>query len=180
MLKFAMLAVLQGLTVASPMTAITAARAQAVTALPSVDLNRFAGAWYEIARLPFKREKECIADVVEVVALADKADHLQLVNSCMTSKGYTDVRNAGIKAEPGSGDAKLKVTYLWPFTEKDWVLAVGKNYEWALVGSPNHKLLLVLSRTRTMSPQVLSGIEQEAAAQGFDPAKIMTTLQMGR
>jgi apolipoprotein D and lipocalin family protein len=178
--KTAISGLLQGVALAALLAAGTNARAQAVTALPSVDLNRFAGAWYEIARLPFKREKECIADVVEVVALADKTGHLQLINSCMTNKGYTDVRNAGIKAEKGSGDAKLKVTYLWPFTEKDWVLAVGQNYEWALVGSPNHKLLLVLSRTRTMSPAVLSGIEQQAAAQGFDPAKIMTTLQMGR
>ena len=157
-----------------------AAPAQAVSALPSVDLNRFAGSWYEIARLPFKREKECIANVVEIVALADKAEHLQLVNSCMTNKGFTDVRNASVKVEKGSGDAKLKVTYLWPFSEKDWVLAVGEHYEWALVGSPNHKVLLVLSRTRTMSPEVLAGIERQAAGLGFDTAKVVTTLQMGK
>ena len=154
--------------------------AQAVSPVPSVDLNRFAGSWYEIARLPTKREKGCISDVVDLVALADKADRLQLVNSCKTKNDYTDVNNAGIKAEKNSGDAKLKITYVWPFSDKVWILALGDNYEWVLLGSPNHKLLRVLSRQRTMSPEVLVTIRQKAASEGYAIDKLILTPQTQR
>jgi apolipoprotein D and lipocalin family protein len=151
-----------------------------VSALPTVDLNRFAGSWYEIARLPNKREKGCIADVVDLVALADKKDRLQLVNSCKAKNDYTDVRNANIKAEKNSGGAKLRITYIWPFSDKEWILALGPDYEWLLMGSPNHKALRVLSRDRTMSPETLAEIKQRAASEGYAIDKMKTTLQTQR
>ena len=156
------------------------AAGQTVTALPSVDLNRFAGSWYEITRLPSKREKGCIADVVDLIGLAYKPDRLTIVNSCKAKNDYTDVRNASIKAEKNSGDGKLKVTYIWPFSEKEWILAVGSDYEWVLIGSPNHKMLRVLSRTRMLSPEVLSEIKLKAASEGYATDKLIMTLQTGR
>ena len=156
------------------------AMGQAASPLPSVDLNRFAGGWYEIARFPTKREKGCIANVVDLVALADKQDHLTLVNSCKAKNDYTDVRNANIKAEKNSGGAKLKVTYIWPFSDKEWILALGPDYEWVLMGSPNHKALRVLSRTRDLSPDVLTMIRQKASSEGYAADKLLMTLQMGR
>ncbi len=73
-----------------------------------------------------------------------------------------------------AGDGKLTVTHFWPFTQKRWVLALGPAYEWALVGSPNHKSLWILSRTPTLKPEVLADIKSRAAAQGFDPARMIT------
>jgi len=160
--------------------AVAGAAGQSVSALPSVDLNRFAGSWYEISRLPNKREKGCLADVLDLVALADKNDHLQLVTSCEAKNDYTNVANADIKADKNSGGGKLKVIYLWPFSEKDWILAVGADYEWVLIGSPNHKELRVLSRTRSMNPEVLSGIRQKAASEGYAIDKMTMTLQTGK
>ena len=154
--------------------------AQSTSALPSVDLNRFSGSWYEIARLPNKREKGCLADVVDLIALADKVDRLLLVTSCKAKNDYTDVANADIRTEKGSGGGKLKVIYLWPFSEKEWILALGPNYEWVLLGSPNHKALKVLSRTRTLSTEVLSDLKQKAASEGYATGKMTMTLQTGR
>lgn len=159
--------------------ALQPAQAQSVKALPSIDLNRFTGTWYEIARLPNKREKKCIADVVQVLALGDKKNQLQIVESCKTNKGYTQIRNASAKGLKNSGDGKLKVTYLWPFSEKHWVLALGEQYEWALVGSPDHKTLWVLSRTRNMDNSTLSAIQQKAGSQGFHTDKMKMTAQSG-
>lgn len=159
---------------------VSAASGQTVSALPSVDLNRFAGSWYEIARLPTKREKGCIADVVDLIGLAYKPDRLTLVNSCKAKNDYTDVRNANIKAEKNSGDGKLKVTYIWPFSEKEWILALGADYEWVLIGSPNHKLLRVLSRTRVLSPDVLNEIKLKATSEGYPTDKLMMMLQTSR
>ncbi len=157
-----------------------AARAQSASALPLVDLNRFAGSWYEIARLPTKREKGCIADVVDLIASGDKRNEYQLVNSCKAKNDYTDVTNADIKAVKNSGGGKLKVQYIWPFSDKEWVLALGSDYQWALVGSPNHKGLRILSRTRQMSPDVLATIKQKAASEGYAVDKLAMTLQTGR
>ncbi len=165
---------------ASMLGGVSAAHGQTVSALPSVDLNRFAGSWYEIARLPNKREKDCFSDVVDLIALADKKDHLQLVSTCEAKNNYTNVANADLKAEKNSGGGKLKATYIWPFSEKEWILALGADYEWVLLGSPNHKALKLLSRTRSLRPEILSEIKQKAAAEGFATDKLAMTLQTGR
>ena len=153
---------------------------QTVTPVPKLDLNRFTGTWYEIARLPGKIEKNCASDVFSLVAIGDKTNQFQVVISCTVKKGYTEARNATIKPGDKSGDGKLKLTFLWPFTTKYWVLANGPEYEWSLIGSPNHKELLILSRTRTMKPDLLAEIEAKAAAEGFHTDKLMMTKQTVR
>jgi apolipoprotein D and lipocalin family protein len=65
------------------------------------------------------------------------------------------------------------VTSIWPFARKYWVLAIGEAYDWALVGDPNHKSLWVLSRTNTVTPELLEEIERRAVAEGFDIAKLV-------
>jgi apolipoprotein D and lipocalin family protein len=162
-----------------------AAFAQSATALPTLDFNQFTGSWYEIARFPIKREKNCTSDVVEVIALGDKSKQLQIVTSCKTRKGYVDVRNATARTEKKRGDGELKVTYLWPFSEKDWVLALspagaGPNDRWLLVGSPNHKALWIFAGSATLAPALLAEIRQKADTQGFATAKLVPTLQTGR
>ena len=181
MLKFIGRVAAAGVTIAVlTLGVLPGAVGQSASALPSVDLNQFAGSWFEIARFPTKREKGCIANVVDLIALAYKRDHLTLVDSCKAKNDYTDVRNANIKAEKNSGDAKLKVSYIWPFSDKVWILALGPDYDWVLMGNPNHKALRVLSRSRELSPDVLTMIKQKAASEGYAPDKLMMTLQMGR
>jgi apolipoprotein D and lipocalin family protein len=153
---------------------------QSVSAVPTLDFDQFTGSWYEVARFPNKREKICTGDVVEVIALGDKAKQLQIVTSCKTNKGYTEVRNATARTENKRGDGELKVTFIWPFSEKDWVIGVGPDAQWVLIGNPNHKALWVYSRTATLSAAVLSDIEQRANAAGFATAKLVMTPQSGR
>lgn len=153
-------------------------RAQTVSVVPKLDLDRLTGAWYEVARYPNKREKHCVDQPMVLIAGGNKLNQLQLVNTCKTKNGDTDVRNGKGKQQDKSGDGKLKVSYLWPlwlFSTKYWVLALGPDYAWALVGSPNHKSLWVLSRTTSMRPEVLAEIEAKATAEGFDTAKLAVT-----
>jgi apolipoprotein D and lipocalin family protein len=153
--------------------------AQTVTAVPKLDFSQFTGSWYEIARLPNKREKNCTGDVVQVVALGDKSKQLQIVTSCKTGKGYIDVRNATARTQNNRGDGEFKVIYIWPFSEKDWVIGVGPDASWLLVGNPNHKALWIYARTTTLSLTVRSEIEQAATAQGYATASLVTTPQNG-
>lgn len=153
------------------------AGAQSVTAVPKLDMTRFLGVWYEVAWYPNKLEKHCVSDALTIYTVGDKKRRFAEVRSCKTEGDNIDTRNAVAKPQNKSGDGKLKVTYLWPFSKKEWVLAVGPEYEWALVGSPNRKFLWVLSRRTRMDAEVLAGIRAQAAGQGFDVGKLVAMPQ---
>lgn len=152
------------------------AAGQGVSAIPKLDLNRYMGAWYEVARYPNKKEKHCVSDSMVLYAPGDKSNRFSVVISCQMKGGNPDAWNANGKMDK-NGDGRLTVSSLWPFSAKDWVLAVGPEYEWALVGSPNHKSLWVLSRTAVMQPEVLAEIEGKAKAEGFDTGKLVIAPQ---
>ncbi len=145
---------------------------QTVTAVPKLDLKQFMGTWHEVARYPNKAEKQCVSDAVQLFAERYKANQFTIVSNCQTTTGPSDASNHNGKADK-SGNGMLKVTTIWPFSRKLWVLALEPNYEWALVGSPNHKSLWILSRTAVMKPEVLAEIEAKAAAEGFDTSKLI-------
>jgi apolipoprotein D and lipocalin family protein len=152
------------------------ANAQAVTAVPKLDLDRYIGAWYELARFPVKREKPCLSDNMVLYALGDKENSFQVVTSCQIKGGNSDAWND--KGKAGSaGDGRLKLSRFLIFSTKYWVLAAGDDNDWALVGNPNHKSLWVLSKTTAIKPEVLAEIEAKAAAQGFDTTKLLKVAQ---
>jgi apolipoprotein D and lipocalin family protein len=153
------------------------AEAQSGSAVPQLDLDRLMGTWYEIARLPTKAEKHCVSDAMVLYAVGDKPHQFQVVNSCQIKNGSTDPRNATGKVADKLGGGRLKISYLFPFSSKYWVLAMGPEYEWALIGSPNHKTLWVLSRMSSMKPELLAEIEAKAAAQGFNTSKLVMVEQ---
>ena len=148
-------------------------QSQTVTPVAKVDMNRFTGTWYEVARYPKGPEKQCTGQPMGVIAKGYKPNTLQTVHTCEIKGGYTMVRNGTLKPADKSGDGKLKLSYLWPFSTKYWVLALDPDYGWALVGSPNHKELRVLSRTAKMKPEILAEIEGKATAAGFSPEKLI-------
>jgi apolipoprotein D and lipocalin family protein len=152
------------------------APAQSVTAVPKLDADRFMTTWYEIERYPIKFQRHCVSDQMMLYALGDKPRTFLIVTSCMIGDGNSNSWNAKGKLDP-SGGGKMKVSRIWPFKAQYWLLAAGPDYEWALLGSPDRKLLWVLARSKTLAPGVLTGIEAKAAAQGFDTAKLVKTPQ---
>ena len=150
--------------------------AQTVTAVPRLDLNRYMGTWYEVARLPDKTEKKCVRNVRILYALGDKKGTFQMGTSCELKDGTPDDYDATGKMDK-QGDGRLKLNHLVLFSTPYWVLATGPAYEWALVGSPKHKTLWILSRTATLDPAVLAQLKEMATAQGFDLSKLITVSQ---
>ncbi len=148
----------------------------AVTAVPKLDLNRYMGTWYEIARLPSKTERRCVKDVQVLYALADKKGNFQLGTTCRLKNGTPDDYDNTGKIDK-AGDGKLKLRRLYPFTSPYWVLATGPAYDWALIGTPKRKSLWILSRTPTLDPEILAQIKASAVAQGFDLAKLIVPPQ---
>lgn len=158
------------------------ARQAPVATTPLLDLRRYAGRWYEIARLPLRTEDQCDSDVTATYTLL-RGGRVRVVNSCYTSDGVQEeVR--GI-ARPTEGDgAKLEVSFApralrwlpgsWaPY----WVLHVDPDYGAAVVGTPDRKHLWLLSRAPLMDDSQLQRLLLHARAQGFDTTKLMRTPQ---
>jgi apolipoprotein D and lipocalin family protein len=76
-------------------------------------------------------------------------------------------------------NAKLKVTFFWPFYGHYWIIGLGENYEYAVVGHPDRKYLWVLSRTPEMEETLYNEILGRIKQQGYDVSKLMKT-QQGR
>ncbi len=145
--------------------------------VPYVDLNRYLGVWYEISSFPQSFQKGCVATQAEYSLLEN--GKIQVLNSCrdQTLEGKIRTAKGTATVADTKSNAKLKVSFFWPFTGDYWILELGKEYEYALVGAPNRKYLWVLSRTRQMNPDVYESILQLAVAKGFDISQLVKTLQ---
>lgn len=154
-------------------------------AVPSVDLNRYAGKWYEIARLPMYFQRNCASDVTATYTLKSNGA-IEVNNQCIGKDGKM-MQSIGEASKNGDSGSKLKVTFLpkglraLPIGKADyWILALDDNYQNALVGTPDQKYLWILSRTPTMSDSVYNQYVTIAKQQGYDVSKLQKTVQKNK
>lgn len=146
--------------------------AQSATAVPQLDLDKLTGTWYQIAKLPTKSEKKCITDETVLYALSDKRDTFQAGTFCIVKHGdHDNINNSGRMSKHRDGKLQLRKWIL--FHRPYWVLATDPDFHWALVGTPNHKQLWILSRTATLPPGQYEQLQNTAAAQGYPVAKLV-------
>ena len=155
-----------------------------VQTVAAVDLGRYLGTWYEIARLPnaFQdgRGRTCV-DTTATYALRPDGQ-VAVTNRCLDAKdGNREVvATATAYAVQGSNGARLRVTFFWPFYGDYWVIGLDPDYRWAVVGAPGRNFLWLLSRTPQMAPDDHAAAIGIAAAQGFDIARLQPTPQATR
>ena len=101
----------------------------------TVDLSRYVGSWYEIALLPNRFERQCVSDTQAHYTAKDGG--IQVLNRCRKADGQIDEAKGRAKIVEGSGNAKLRVSFFWPFYGDYWVLALDDDYTEVLVGTPN-------------------------------------------
>lgn len=147
-----------------------------VQTVSSVDLGRYAGTWYEIARYPNRFQKQCTGNVTATYEIRDDGN-VTVVNSCKTEDGETDTANGKAKIVDSRTNARLKVSFFGPFYGDYWIINLGPNYEYAVVGTPDRNYLWILSRTPQMDDALYDVLLQRIAAQGFDTARIVKTPQ---
>jgi apolipoprotein D and lipocalin family protein len=142
-----------------------------------VDLDRYLGTWYEIARYPAPFQEGCVATSA-TYSLRDDGK-IRVLNRCLVERFDGELREAEGRAKivDEATNAKLKVTFFWPFYGDYWVLGLGPDYEWALIGEPSRKYLWILSRTRQMDPSVYADIVARLPALGYDPERLLVTPQ---
>lgn len=139
----------------------------------SVDLNRYAGKWYEIARYPNSFQRQCWISTATYHVRGD--GELEVVNACRD--GGIDGEETRIEGRAWvvekSTNAKLKVRFVWPFSGNYWIIDLGKDYEYAVVGEPSRDYLWILSRTPTMDANVYASITDRLKQSGYDPARLI-------
>jgi len=146
--------------------------------VPAVDLSRYVGTWYEIARLPnsFQDEAGRICEGTTATYTARPDGWIGVTNRCLGQAGER-VATASAYVVEGSGNARLRVSFFWPFYGDYWVIGLDPDYRWAVVGAPGRNFLWILARTPVMAPADLAAATAIARGQGFDVASLRSTAQ---
>jgi len=138
--------------------------------VPFVDIKKYIGTWYEIARYPNSFQKKCERSWVEY-SLRDDGN-IQVLNKCFKFDGKTSKIKGKAWVYDKESTAKLKVQFFWPFSANYWIIDLGKNYEYAVVSEPKKKLLWILCRTKIMPEDQYQQIIQKLILKGFDTSKL--------
>jgi apolipoprotein D and lipocalin family protein len=142
--------------------------------VPHVELEKYLGKWYEIAHLPAKFQEGC-NETTATYTLA-KDGNISVLNQA-TKNGKMKQAKGKAKVVDKNSNAKLKVTFFWPFYGDYWIIKLGNNYDYSVVGTPNRKYLWILSRTPQMDDNLYSQIIEYVKSKGFDPNKLIKTFQ---
>jgi apolipoprotein D and lipocalin family protein len=149
----------------------------------SVDLNRYSGRWYEIARYPNRFQKDCNGNTTADYKLLPDGK-IEVINQCRKSGGSLKAAKGEARIVDGATNAKLEVRFapsflsFLPFVWGDyWITDLGPNYEYSVVGSPDRKYLWILARQPRLDEATYARILERAATRGFDPAKVIKTPQ---
>jgi apolipoprotein D and lipocalin family protein len=168
----------------SPVAFADSAQKTPLDTVPSIDVGRYMGKWYEVARLPNPFQNMCESDVTAMYSQMHDGK-LKVINVCKKSDGsITSVEGSARQARSSQQNSKLQVRFApawlsWlPVVWGDyWVIDLAADYSYAVVGEPNREYLWVLSRTPKIEPALYEKIVEGIAAKGFDIAKLQKTLQ---
>lgn len=148
----------------------------------SIDLDRYQGRWYEIARLPNRFQDRCIGDVTADYELLDDG-RVAVTNRCRLADGSWS-KAEGIARRDASDRraAALEVRFAprWlsflPFVWGEYrVIALDEGYRYSMVGSDDRDYLWILARRPELSKAVLDRLVDQARRQGFDTSRLTRT-----
>ena len=148
------------------------------TAVPqpkkSVEIQKYLGRWYEIARYEQSFQKDCDAVTADYSLRPD--GKIQVVNRCRKPGGkLSEARGRAKVVDPSN--AKLKVSFFGPFYGDYWVLDHAADYSWSIVGEGSGRYLWLLNRRATPSEAEIRKLIERARALGYDTSMLRRTSQ---
>jgi apolipoprotein D and lipocalin family protein len=143
----------------------------------SLDINRYMGTWYEIARYPHSFERDLVG--VTATYSLKMNGNVRVLNQGYkhTLDGKHKSTTAFAKVPNPNEPGRLKVYFFWPFGASYLVLDLDKDYQWALVGSNSPNYLWILSRTPQMDDEIYQAILEKAKSLGYDLGKLQLVEQ---
>lgn len=141
----------------------------------SVNINKYLGTWYEIARYEHFFEKGC-KNVTANYSL-NEDNSLKVVNKCTKIDTNKKSSATGIAYATNKSNSKLKVSFFRPFYGDYWVLMLDDSYKYAVVGTPSREYLWILSRTPKLDKNITKEILEKLPKLGFATNKLIWTIQ---
>lgn len=143
----------------------------------AVDVQKYLGRWYEIARYEASFQEGCEGVTADYSLRPD--GKIKVVNSCHREKLDAPLESAEAVAYvvEGSDNAKLRVSFFWPFYGNYWVLDHGDAYDWAIVGEPTGRYLWLLFRAAHPAEKLQQSVKSRAAHMGYDLGLLRQTKQ---
>lgn len=152
-----------------------------VTTVPVVDLDRYVGTWFEVARYDNVFQRSCAGDVTAVYAKRPDG-RLDVINRCRRADGAMTTAAGIARVVDAATRAKLKVRFAPAFLSwlpavwgDYWIIGLADDYRWAVIGTPDHKYLWVLSRRPVLDEGQYRRAVEIARANGFDDRQLRLT-----
>jgi apolipoprotein D and lipocalin family protein len=153
-----------------------------VNTVAAVDLDRYAGRWFEVARYPNRFQRRCVSDVQATYARRSDG-RIDVVNRCRIADGSAIDAQGLARVVDDRTFAKLKVRFApaalsWlPMVWGDyWILGLADDYSWAVVGSPDREYLWILARTSELDSTSQAMAHTVARDNGFATERLAATL----
>ena len=154
-----------------------------LTTITSLDVPRYMGIWYEIAKFPNRFQKKCVADTRADYQLQANG-RVQVTNQCRLDTGAMDAAIGEARQNGPSNSPKLQVRFapswlsILPFVWGDyWVIDLDEGYQLVAVSEPKREYLWVLSRTPTVATSAFDALMGRLKAQGFDLGRLERSKQ---
>jgi lipocalin len=142
-----------------------------IETVKEVDLQRYLGKWYEIARFDHSFERGLVG-ATATYSMRDDGK-IKVLNQGFKNTLDGELSKAEGKAKLTDEPGKLKVSFFWIFYADYYILELDENYQWALIGSKSDKYLWILSRTPKLEDNVKNLILHHAAKRGYDTSKLI-------
>ncbi len=139
-----------------------------------VDIQRYSGTWYEIARYENSFEKGCTNATADYTLRDD--GKIKVTNRCILDGGEA-IKAVGVAYATDASNSKLKVSFFRPFYGNYWILMLDDGYRYAVVGDPSRKYFWILSRTPMLDQTTLDTILGRLPALGYSTEKLLWTVQ---
>ena len=162
------------------MAALAPAAANSLPNRPvnTVDLERYAGQWHEMAHLPMFFQRKCV-DNITATYTPNPDGTIKVRNACRSKDGSMQAADGVARKVPGqAGALKVRFAPAWlswiPVVWADyWIVELDPDYQWAVVGTPGRNYLWVLSRKPSMQRELFEQIKGRAAQRGYPVGKLI-------
>lgn len=152
-----------------------------VTTVDSVDLNKYTGTWYEIAKIPNFFQDHCVKNTTANYKIDEDGD-IVVLNSCIDEDGEVDDAEGLAKIVDKKSNSKLEVSFvsflgIRPFWGDYWILGLSDDYSYVVIGTPSRKYGWILSRTPKMNDEDLETCFKIFEKNGYDRTKFEISVQ---
>jgi apolipoprotein D and lipocalin family protein len=150
------------------------------TTVSYVDIQRYSGLWYEIAKIPNSFQDQC-AYGTTAEYIIDEEGNITVINKCYEEDGNLDVADGVANIVDKNTNAKLEVSFvsflgIRPFWGDYWIIGLDEDYTYAVIGHPERKYGWILSRTSSVTEESLEDIMELLKQQGYNTENFEFTI----